>query len=144
MAVSAQAKTYTVKVTGTIGTTPTQTFSTTFSLVVAASMSLTAPGAQYTAQGTAKDITLAGTNTTSTTTWAITSQAVTGISMSTATASADIYYTTDGSEPTTSSTKYTSQITLTSSQTDVTFKARAFKTGLAPSAVVTKAAGYEA
>ena len=64
--------------------------------------------------------------------------------MSTATASADIYYTTDGSEPTTSSTKYTSQITPTSSQTDVTFKARAFKTGLAPSAVVVKSAGYEA
>ena len=66
------------------------------------------------------------------------------VSMSTATASADIYYTTDGSEPTTDSTKYTSQLTLTSTQTDVTFKARAFKTGLAPSAIVTKAAGYEA
>lgn len=85
VAASEQAKTYSVKVTGTIGTTPAQTFSTTFSLVVAASMSLTAPGAQYTAQGTAKEITLGGTNTTSTTTWAITSQAVSGISMSTAT-----------------------------------------------------------
>lgn len=82
---SAQAKTYSVKVTGTIATDPTQTFSTTFSIVVASSMSLTAPGTQYTAQGTAKDITLSGSNTISTTTWAITSQAVTGISMSTAT-----------------------------------------------------------
>ena len=82
---SAQAKTYSVKVTGTIATDPTQTFSTTFNIVVAASMSLAAPGTQYTAQGTAKDVTLSGTNTTSATTWSITSQAVTGISMSTAT-----------------------------------------------------------
>lgn len=85
VASSATAKTYDVKVTGTIATVPSQTFSTTFSMIVAASMSLAAPGAQYTAQGTAKEITLSGTNTTSTTTWAITSQAVTGISMSTAT-----------------------------------------------------------
>ena len=82
---SAQAKTYSVKVTGTIATDPTQTFSTIFNIVVASSMSLTAPGTQYTAQGTAKDVTLSGTNTTSSTTWAITSQAVTGITMSTAT-----------------------------------------------------------
>lgn len=48
-------------------------------------MSLTAPGTQYTAQGTAKDITLSGTNTTTATTWQITSQAVTGITMFTST-----------------------------------------------------------
>ncbi len=82
---SAEAKTYSVKITGTIGTIPTQTFSKTFSIVVASSMSLTQVSTQYTAQGTAKDITLAGTNTTSATTWAITSQAVSGITMSTST-----------------------------------------------------------
>ena len=85
VASNAQAKTYNVKVTGTIATDPTQTFSGTFNIVVASAMSLTAPGAQYTAQGTAKDITLSGSNTTSATTWQITSQAVTGISMSTST-----------------------------------------------------------
>ena len=82
---SATAKTYTVKVTGTVQTDPTQTFSTSFSIVVAKSMSLTAPGDQYTAKGTAKDITLSGSNTTTDTKWAITSGSVTGISMSTAT-----------------------------------------------------------
>ncbi len=82
---SAQAKTYSVKITGTIGTTPSQTFSTTFSLVVASAMSLNTVSTQYTAQGTAKDISLTGTNTTSNTTWAITSSAISGISMSTTT-----------------------------------------------------------
>ncbi len=88
VASSAQAKTYNAKITGTIGTTPTQTFSVSFNIIVAASMTLTAPGTQYTAQGTAKDVTLSGSNTTSGTTWAITSTAVNGISMSTATGTA--------------------------------------------------------
>ncbi len=75
VASSAQAKTYNAKITGTIGTIPTQTFSVSFNIIVAASMTLTAPGTQYTAQGTAKDVTLSGSNTTSGTTWAITSTA---------------------------------------------------------------------
>lgn len=80
---SAEAKTYSVKVTGTIATQPTQTFSTTFSMVVAKSMGLTAPGDQYTAYGTAKDIALEGTNTTEDTVWEITSGSASGISMAT-------------------------------------------------------------
>ena len=48
-------------------------------------MSLNTIGTQYTAQGTAKDISLTGTNTTSGTTWSITSSSVSGITMSTAT-----------------------------------------------------------
>ena len=82
---SAQAKTYAVKVTGSIATDPTQTFSGSFNIVVASAMSLNAIGTQYTAQGTAKDISLTGTNTTSGTTWSITSSSVSGITMSTAT-----------------------------------------------------------
>lgn len=82
---SATAKAYSVKVTGSINTSPAQTFSKTFNIIVASSMSLNHIAEQYTAQGTAKDVTLTGTNTTATTTWAITSQAVSGISMSTAT-----------------------------------------------------------
>lgn len=85
VAAGATAQTYSVKVTGSINTTPAQTFSDTFNIIVASSMSLTHLATQYTAQGTAKDVTLTGTNTTATTTWAITSQAVSGISMSTAT-----------------------------------------------------------
>ncbi len=82
---SAEVKTYTVKITGTIATTPTQTFSKSFDIIVASSMTLNDLGTQYTAQGTEKTITLTGTNTTSTTTWAITSDSVSGISMSTST-----------------------------------------------------------
>ncbi len=43
---------------------------------------------------------------------------------------ADIYYTLDGSEPTTSSTRYEVPITINGT---VTLKARAFKTGMTPS-----------
>lgn len=85
---SAEAKTYTVKVIGTVSTVPSQTFSTSFDIMVAKSMTLTAPGDQYTAKGTPKDITLNGTNTTTGTTWKITSGSVSGITMSTATGTA--------------------------------------------------------
>jgi len=66
------------------------------------------------------------------------------VSMSCATSGAKIYYTTDGTDPTTDSTEYSSQITLTSSDTSVAYKAKAFKTGLHASAVVSKTAAYEA
>ena len=82
---SVTANTYSVTVRGTVATDPQQTFSTSFDIVVAKSMSLTAPGDQYTAKGIAKTVTLSGTNTTSDTKWAITSGSATGISMSTAT-----------------------------------------------------------
>ena len=81
VASDAQTDTYSVRVTGTVSTNPVQTFSGTFSIIVSSPLSLVAPGAQYTAQGTAKDITLGGTGTTSATTWEITSQPVPGISM---------------------------------------------------------------
>lgn len=82
---SAEAKSYSVKVIGTTGTTPTRTFSDSFNIVVAASMSLAAHGTEYTAQGTEKTITLSGTNIPSNATWKITSGSATGISMSSAT-----------------------------------------------------------
>jgi PKD repeat protein len=55
------------------------------------------------------------------------------VAISCATSDASIYYTTDGSNPTESSTPYTSSITLTDDTT--TIKAKAFKTGMEPSEV---------
>lgn len=55
------------------------------------------------------------------------------ISITTATSGATIYYTTDGSEPTTSSTPYTEPVTITASS--VTIKAIAVKDGMINSAV---------
>lgn len=56
------------------------------------------------------------------------------VSMSSGTSGASIYYTTDGSAPTTSSTLYTGPVTLTSS---VTLSARAVKAGMNDSSVTT-------
>ena len=56
----------------------------------------------------------------------------TKVTLSCDTTGARIYYTTDGTEPTTSSTKYTAQITVSSAET---IKAIATKKGLVPSAV---------
>uniref|UniRef100_A0A4Y8PWA1 Uncharacterized protein n=1 Tax=Paenibacillus athensensis TaxID=1967502 RepID=A0A4Y8PWA1_9BACL len=58
------------------------------------------------------------------------------MTISTATSGADIYYTTDGSAPTTSSTKYTSGFALSQS---ATVKAIAVKAGMNPSAVASAA-----
>ncbi len=58
----------------------------------------------------------------------------TSVQLSTTTNGADIYYTTDGSTPTTSSTKYTNAITITE---DVTIKAVAIKADMENSDVVT-------
>ena len=54
------------------------------------------------------------------------------VSMQSATSGASIYYTTDGSTPTQSSTLYTAAMTLTS---NATVKAAAFKSGYNPSAI---------
>ena len=56
------------------------------------------------------------------------------VSVTTATPSADIRYTVDGSEPTSSSTLYTDPVTLAAT---TTFKAKAFHAGLTDSATVT-------
>jgi hypothetical protein len=60
----------------------------------------------------------------------------TTITLSTATAGATIYYTTNGSTPTTASTRYTSPISITAA---TTFKAIAVKSGMANSNVLTAA-----
>jgi hypothetical protein len=56
------------------------------------------------------------------------------IVISTTTVGASIYYTTDGSEPTTSSTPYTVPVNI---NTTTTLKARAYKDGMNPSLVAT-------
>lgn len=58
----------------------------------------------------------------------------TKVTLSTTTAGAEIYYTTDGSEPTSASTKYTAQLTVSAA---TTVKAKAIKAGMVPSDVAT-------
>lgn len=58
------------------------------------------------------------------------------VTLTSATTGADIYYTTDGTRPTLSSTKYSSAISVASTQT---IKAIAVKTGMVPSDTVTLA-----
>lgn len=58
----------------------------------------------------------------------------TKVTLSTTTTDADIYYTTDGSNPSSSSTKYTAQITVSAA---TTIKAIAIKKGMIPSDVAT-------
>ena len=60
--------------------------------------------------------------------------ASTKVTLSTATTGADIYYTTDGKQPTSASTKYTAQITISAK---TTIKAIAIKAGMVPSDVQT-------
>ena len=59
----------------------------------------------------------------------------TDVTLSVATAGADIYYTTDGSTPTTSSTKYTNKVTINAT---TTIKAIAVKEGYIDSEVSSK------
>lgn len=61
------------------------------------------------------------------------------IQMSCTTTGADIHYTLDGTDPTTSSTRYTGSFELTSS---ATIKARAFKSGMLPSEISSKTYTY--
>jgi hypothetical protein len=58
------------------------------------------------------------------------------VTLATATEGAEIYYTTDGSAPTTSSTKYSGAITVS---TPTTIKAIAVKAGMEDSDVLTAA-----
>ena len=66
-------------------------------------------------------------------------QDVNTVTITCATTGATIYYTTDGSEPTTASTKYTAAITLTK---DITIKAFAVKADCTDSAVATQSCTY--
>lgn len=69
------------------------------------------------------------------------------VALTSATTGADIYYTTDGSEPTLSSTKYSTAITVASTATSASplvVKAIAVKAGMVPSAVFTGSYVYEA
>ena len=65
----------------------------------------------------------------------------TNVTISCATDGAEIRYTTDGSDPTESSTPYTGAITLSD---DAVLKARAWKSGMNPSVVVTATYTYDA
>ena len=58
------------------------------------------------------------------------------VTLATTTDGADIYYTTDGTQPTLSSTKYSSAISVASTQT---IKAIAVKSGMIPSDTVSLA-----
>ena len=82
VASNAEAKSYGVTVRGTVATVPSQTFSTTVTINVAGSMSIADPGVQFTKAGTAKNITLSGTNIPADATWSIVSGGATGISVS--------------------------------------------------------------
>lgn len=61
------------------------------------------------------------------------------IALSTTTTGAAVYYTTDGSTPTTGSTLYVSAIALNGNGSTLNLKARAFKTGMLASNVATSA-----
>lgn len=61
------------------------------------------------------------------------------VSMTCETSSATIYYTTDGTEPTTESTEYTEAVAILE---DTTFKAYAVKASMADSHVVTEECEY--
>lgn len=63
------------------------------------------------------------------------------VTMATTTAGATIYYTTDGSTPTTSSTRYTSAVAI---QADTTFKAIAVKSGKVSSDIVVETIEHSA
>ena len=65
----------------------------------------------------------------------------TNVTISCATDGAEIRYTTDGSDPTESSTPYTGAITLSD---DAVLKVRAWKSGMNPSVVVTATYTYDA
>ena len=65
----------------------------------------------------------------------------TNVTISCATDGAEIRYTTDGSDPTESSALYTGAITLSD---DAVLKARAWKSGMNPSVVVTATYTYDA
>ncbi len=90
---SATAGTYTGKVKGSfvaVGneSTKTQTFSGSYTIVVASSMSLADTADQYAAYGVKKDIEVKGTNIPTNASWTITSTSISGITMSKSTGSA--------------------------------------------------------